>query len=118
MGKPLEDYDKKVQSPTEFIYHCCKSLKQVKGAFQLQKGGHLTTKQASVPLPVIITREGKWFVAWNPTLDVASQGKTHDEAVKNLREAIELYLEDPDAKKLDLTQNFEVSITTLLAPTS
>ncbi len=47
---------------------------------------------------VVVRREGKWYVAWCPELDIASQGRTIDEAVSNLKEAIELYLEDEDAK--------------------
>ncbi|MCJ7574991.1 type II toxin-antitoxin system HicB family antitoxin, partial [Candidatus Bathyarchaeota archaeon] len=34
-----------------------------------------------------------------PELDVASQGTTVEEALANLREAVELYLEDPDARR-------------------
>lgn len=46
----------------------------------------------------IVTKEDKWFVALCPELDIASQGKTQDKALKNLKEAIELYLEDEDAR--------------------
>lgn len=48
--------------------------------------------------PAVITREGKLYVALCPDLDIASQGKTVEEALKNLKEAIELYLEDEDAE--------------------
>lgn len=48
----------------------------------------------------IIIQEGKWFVARCLELGVVSQGKTIEEAQKNLKEAVELYLEDqPAAKK-------------------
>jgi len=48
----------------------------------------------------IITQEGKWYVARCVELGVVSQGKTIEEAQKNLKEAVELYLEDqPKAKK-------------------
>ena len=48
----------------------------------------------------IITQEDKWFVARCLELGVVSQGKTIEEAQKNLKEAVELYLEDhPKAKK-------------------
>jgi predicted RNase H-like HicB family nuclease len=50
----------------------------------------------------VVTREGKWFVANCPELDIASQGKTVELALKNLREAIELYLQDEDAKVPDV----------------
>lgn len=38
-------------------------------------------------------REGKHFIAYNPELDIASQGKTTSEAQARLREAIELFAE-------------------------
>ena len=48
----------------------------------------------------VINKEGKWFVARCLELGVVSQGKTVEEAQKNLKEAVELYLEDqPKAKK-------------------
>jgi predicted RNase H-like HicB family nuclease len=48
----------------------------------------------------IINKEGKWFVARCVELGVVSQGKTVESAQDNLREAVELYLEDtPKAKK-------------------
>ena len=42
----------------------------------------------------VITKEEKWYVALCPELDVASQGKTVEEALSNLKEALELYLAD------------------------
>ena len=45
----------------------------------------------------IITKEDDWFVALCPELDIASQGRTQEEALSNLREAVGLYLEDEDA---------------------
>lgn len=48
----------------------------------------------------VITKEEKWFVARCIELGVVSQGKTIEAAQKNLREALELYLEDaPKARK-------------------
>lgn len=47
-----------------------------------------------------IVKEGKWFVARAVELGVVSQGKTIQEAGKNLKEAVELYLErEPGLKK-------------------
>lgn len=49
----------------------------------------------------VIIKEGKWYVARCVELGVASQGKTVAEAKSNLREAVELYLEDePKLRKL------------------
>ena len=39
-------------------------------------------------------KEGKWYVAQCVELGVVSQGKTRAEAQRNLKEAVELYLED------------------------
>ena len=48
----------------------------------------------------IINKEGRWFVARCVELGVVSQGKTIESAQDNLREAVELYLEDmPKAKR-------------------
>jgi len=52
-------------------------------------------------LSAIINKEGDWYVSWCPELDIASQGKTVEEAVPNLKEAVELYLEDEDAISLE-----------------
>ena len=55
---------------------------------------------------VIVWREEDMYVAKEVATGVTSQGKTVEEAVENLREALELYLEElPDAidklKQLD-----------------
>jgi predicted RNase H-like HicB family nuclease len=42
----------------------------------------------------IITEEDGGFVALNPDTDVASQGDSLDEALANLKEALELYFEE------------------------
>lgn len=44
-----------------------------------------------------VSKEGEWFVSQCLEVDVASQGKTEAEAVKNLEEALELHFEDPKA---------------------
>jgi predicted RNase H-like HicB family nuclease len=42
---------------------------------------------------VAITKEDDFFVARCPELNVTSQGETLEEAEKNIKEAIELYIE-------------------------
>jgi len=42
----------------------------------------------------VITKEGKWFVSYCLELGVTSQGRTKKSALTNLKEAVELYLED------------------------
>ncbi|NLX05703.1 MAG: type II toxin-antitoxin system HicB family antitoxin [Phycisphaerae bacterium] len=44
-------------------------------------------------LAFIITEEEGFFVARCPQLDVTSQGRTLQEAQKNMKEAIECYIE-------------------------
>ena len=45
----------------------------------------------------IITREKKFYVALAPDVDIVSQGETIEEALVNLKEALELYFVDDDA---------------------
>ena len=45
-------------------------------------------------LIAVIKKGEKQFVALCPELDVASQGYTIEEALKNLKEAVELYIEE------------------------
>ncbi len=42
----------------------------------------------------VVWQEGDLFVAQCLEVDVASQGRTEEEAIDNLKEALELYLED------------------------
>ena len=42
----------------------------------------------------LIHKEDDWYVADCPEVGTVSQGKTVEEAVANLKEAIELYLEE------------------------
>ncbi len=44
---------------------------------------------------VSVVEEGDWYVAQALDVDVASQGETFDEALLNLREALELHFESP-----------------------
>jgi predicted RNase H-like HicB family nuclease len=61
-----------------------------------------------------IEQEEEWFVATCLENNIASQGKTIDEAMANLREAISLYYEDEDKKEeLNFFQSDQVYITTL-----
>ncbi len=50
----------------------------------------------------IIYQEGKYYVAQCLNVEVSSFGETIDEAINNLKEAVELYLEDEDVEILDI----------------
>jgi predicted RNase H-like HicB family nuclease len=47
----------------------------------------------------VVWREERLYVALCPELDAGSQGKSVEEALANLKEALELYLEDEDVKR-------------------
>ena len=47
------------------------------------------------PFAATVWREGDWFVSQCLEVDVASQGETEGEALASLKEALELYFEEP-----------------------
>ncbi len=51
-------------------------------------------------LTAVVGKEGKFYVAKTVELEVASQGKTIEEALANLREAVGLYLKHADESEL------------------
>ena len=61
----------------------------------------------------VIIKENKWYVARCLELGVVSQGKNIEEAQKNLKEAVELYLEDQPKAKMRLSKSTHSIITTL-----
>ncbi len=54
----------------------------------------MPSMHAMAKLTAVLVKEGRLFVAHCPEVGTASQGKTVDEAVANLKEATELYLEE------------------------
>ena len=59
---------------------------------------------------IAISRENDWFVASDIVTHVASQGKTYDEAVANLKEALILYFDDEDI----VSENDEMPMVTTI----
>jgi len=49
---------------------------------------------------IIIRREEEWYVATCLENNIASQGKTIDEAIENLKEAIALFYEDETIERI------------------
>jgi predicted RNase H-like HicB family nuclease len=68
---------------------------------------------AKLPFPIMITKEGKWFVASCPILDIATQGKTEKEVKENMSALITEYLNDPDTAKPSLDDLMSVSLTNI-----
>lgn len=59
----------------------------------------------------ILEKGGDLYVALCPELDVASQGATVEEAIANLKEAVELFLESADPKEVKQRLHSEVFVT-------
>lgn len=63
----------------------------------------------SIKCTILIQQEENWYVATDIQSGVASQGKTIDESLSNLKEALELYYED----NAPTVQNQSVFVTTM-----
>jgi len=61
---------------------------------------------------IIIKKEEDWFVATCLENNIASQGKTIDEATENLKEAIALFYDDETEEKIVIPYG-QVYITSL-----
>ena len=53
-------------------------------------------EEISVSFPIMIMKEGDWYVASCPQLDIATQGKTEEEVKENIADLIDEYIHDPD----------------------
>lgn len=52
---------------------------------------------------IILTKEENFVVATDSTTGIASQGKTEEEAIFNIKEALELYYEDiPEEQRVSV----------------
>ena len=61
----------------------------------------------------MIEREGNGFVALCPELEIASEGRTLDEARNNLAEALELFFESASPEEVTFRLRDEFYITQL-----
>ena len=57
-----------------------------------------------------VWQEGEWFIAQCVQVDVASQGVTEEEALDNLRDALELHFTPPVATIVPHVRDIEVEI--------
>ena len=57
-----------------------------------------------------VWQEGEWFVAQALETDVASQGRSVQEALVNLREALELHFEAPVATISPEVRRIEIEV--------
>lgn len=65
----------------------------------------------STTFTAVLEKENDMYVALCPELDVASQGKTVEEATANLKEAVELFLESADPSEIDQRLHGDVFVT-------
>jgi predicted RNase H-like HicB family nuclease len=56
----------------------------------------------------VVWKEGKYYVAQSLNIDVSSFGKTKKETLENLKEAIELYLEDAKVSRISKVERPEL----------
>lgn len=68
---------------------------------------------AQLDLQNVVYREGKYYVAQCLNVDVSSFGKSEEEALSNLKEALELYFEDTDIQAVTRIEAPHVKLLTL-----
>ncbi len=64
----------------------------------------------SIRITVIVQKEENWYVAKCLENSVASQGKTIEEALSNLKEAVTLYYED---EQPEMENDKQIFLTTM-----
>ncbi|MBI2627597.1 type II toxin-antitoxin system HicB family antitoxin [Candidatus Nomurabacteria bacterium] len=56
----------------------------------------------------VVWKEGKYYVSQCLNIDISSFGKTKNEALKNLSEALDLYFEDAKISKIQEVKSAEL----------
>ncbi|MCX7891371.1 MAG: type II toxin-antitoxin system HicB family antitoxin [Burkholderiales bacterium] len=59
----------------------------------------------------LVHREGDWYVALCPELDVASQGRSFEDARANLAEAVTLLLECSPPEEIEARSHLDTWVT-------
>jgi predicted RNase H-like HicB family nuclease len=62
------------------------------------------------PFAATVWCEGNWYVSQCLEVDVASQGESEEEALANLKEALELHFEPPQATRPPKIRTIEVEV--------
>lgn len=57
-----------------------------------------------------VWREGDWYISQCLEVDVASQGESEEEALANLKEALELHFEEPQATRPPRMRTIKVEV--------
>ena len=72
--------------------------------------------QLQQTIKAVVTRGEQYYVAECVEISVVTQGKTLDEVVENLREAVALHLEGEDLAQFNLAPNPALVVTMEVAP--
>ena len=75
-------------------------------------------KVFSIPLKLFVRKGEDYYVAECLEIAVVTQGKTLDETIANLKEAVALHLENEDLSKFGLSPNPTLLVTMELEPTA
>ena len=73
-------------------------------------------EKIQMPFPVVIMKEGSWFVASCPPFDIATQGRTEQEVKENMADLIDDYLNDEDTPKHNLETIQAISLSYISVP--
>jgi predicted RNase H-like HicB family nuclease len=63
-----------------------------------------------------VWREGKWYVSQCLEVDVGSQGESEEEALANLKDALELHFEPPQGTRPSKVRTIEVEVGAAYSP--
>ena len=66
-------------------------------------------------LSAVVSKGEKFFVAHGVEIEITSQGATVEEALRNLKEAFQLWLKHADPEDLQLLKNLDSPIVTQVA---
>lgn len=66
-------------------------------------------------LSAVVSRDGDFFVARGVEIELASQGRSVEDALQNLKEAFELWLKHAEPDELDAFKNQGSPIVTQVA---
>ena len=73
----------------------------------------LSGSSPTLHLTAVVTQEGDWYVARCLEIEAVSQGETIEDSLKNLRDVVEVYLEEeglPPAPTHPLVTSIDVPI--------
>jgi len=76
----------------------------------------MKNEKIPIPLQIVVSTEGKWFVAACPLLDIATQGRDEEEVRENMEALIGEYFKDPDTPKPRIETMINTSVTIMNIP--